>query len=69
QAAARPFCCEVCGRSYKHGGSLVNHRQTHTTGLFRCAACHKAFYNLMALKNHRRTHAERRRHRCGLCPK
>ncbi|NXC47218.1 ZN646 protein, partial [Penelope pileata] len=55
-AATRPFRCEQCGRSYKHAGSLVNHRQSHATGLFRCPACPKAFGNLMALKNHRRSH-------------
>ncbi|XP_019352672.2 zinc finger protein 646 [Alligator mississippiensis] len=67
--AERPFRCELCGRSYRHAGSLINHRQTHKTGLFRCGVCHKAFYNLMALKNHHRIHFEARRHRCQHCPK
>ncbi|KAI5764161.1 ZNF646-like protein [Gulo gulo luscus] len=65
----RPFSCEVCGRSYKHAGSLINHRQSHQTGHFGCQACSKGFSNLMSLKNHRRIHADPRRFRCGECGK
>lgn len=65
----RPFNCDVCGRSYKHAGSLINHKQTHKTGLFHCSICQKQFYNLMALKNHNRTHFETKRYRCPECPK
>ncbi|XP_067391333.1 zinc finger protein 646 [Emydura macquarii macquarii] len=68
-ASERPFCCEQCGRSYKHAGSLINHKQTHKTGLFRCSICQKLFYNLMALKNHNRIHFETKRYKCGQCPK
>ncbi|XP_061444301.1 zinc finger protein 646 [Rhineura floridana] len=65
----RPFQCDICGRSYKHAGSLINHKQTHKTGLFHCGVCQKQFYNLMALKNHNRTHFETKRYRCPECPK
>uniref|UniRef100_A0A8D0XVB2 Zinc finger protein 646 n=1 Tax=Sus scrofa TaxID=9823 RepID=A0A8D0XVB2_PIG len=65
----RPFSCEVCGRSYKHAGSLINHRQSHQTGHFGCQACSKGFSNLMSLKNHRRIHADPRRFRCAECGK
>lgn len=65
----RPFSCEVCGRSYKHAGSLINHRQSHQTGHFGCQACSKGFSNLMSLKNHRRIHADPRRFRCSECGK
>nr|XP_035974843.1 zinc finger protein 646 isoform X3 [Halichoerus grypus] len=68
-SAERPFSCEVCGRSYKHAGSLINHRQSHQTGHFGCQACSKGFSNLMSLKNHRRIHADPRRFRCGECGK
>ncbi|XP_012587460.1 PREDICTED: zinc finger protein 646 isoform X2 [Condylura cristata] len=63
-SSERPFSCEVCGRSYKHAGSLINHRQSHQTGHFGCQACSKGFSNLMSLKNHRRIHADPRRFRC-----
>uniref|UniRef100_A0A670JNW3 C2H2-type domain-containing protein n=1 Tax=Podarcis muralis TaxID=64176 RepID=A0A670JNW3_PODMU len=65
----RPFQCDVCERSYKHAGSLINHKQTHKTGLFHCGVCQKQFFNLMALKNHNRTHFETKRYRCPECPK
>ncbi|KAM4697674.1 zinc finger protein 646 [Rhinophrynus dorsalis] len=65
----RPFRCEVCGRSYRHAGSLINHKQTHKTGVFRCAICQKRFFNLMAMKNHNRIHFEVKRHKCLDCGK
>lgn len=65
----RPFSCEVCGRTYKHAGSLINHRQSHQTGHFGCQACSKGFSNLMSLKNHRRIHADPRQFRCSECGK
>ncbi|NWU73908.1 ZN646 protein, partial [Pterocles burchelli] len=57
----RPFRCDVCGRSYRHSGSLVNHKRTHQTGDFGCGACAKRFPNLGALRGHLRGH--RRGHR------
>ncbi|KAG8432077.1 hypothetical protein GDO86_018828 [Hymenochirus boettgeri] len=65
----RPFRCEVCGRSYRHAGSLINHKQTHKTGIFRCSICQKPFFNLMAMKNHNRIHFELKRHKCLDCGK
>ncbi|XP_073403553.1 zinc finger protein 646 [Dendrobates tinctorius] len=65
----RPFHCEVCSRSYRHAGSLINHKQTHKTGIFRCPICQKRFFNLMAMKNHNRIHFELKRHKCLDCGK
>ncbi|KAG8548721.1 hypothetical protein GDO81_024463 [Engystomops pustulosus] len=65
----RPYRCEVCGRSYRHAGSLINHKQTHKTGVFRCSICQKRFFNLMAMKNHNRIHFELKRHTCLDCGK
>ncbi|KAJ1125618.1 hypothetical protein NDU88_004042 [Pleurodeles waltl] len=65
----RPFRCEVCGRSYRHAGSLINHKQAHKTGLFRCGVCQKRFFNMMALKNHNRIHFEMKRYKCSDCGK
>ncbi|XP_069508012.1 zinc finger protein 646 [Ambystoma mexicanum] len=65
----RPFSCEICGRSYRHAGSLINHKQTHKTGLFRCSVCQKRFFNMMALKNHNRIHFEIKRFKCTECGK
>ena len=58
---ARQYKCEQCGRSYRHAGSLLNHKKSHKTGVFRCLVCQKRFYNLLALKNHQRSHFDVKR--------
>lgn len=67
----RRYKCDQCGRSYRHAGSLLNHKKSHKTGVFRCVTCQKRFYNLLALKNHQRSHFDVKRlvksnelHRC-----
>lgn len=57
----RQFRCEQCGRSYRHAGSLLNHKKSHKTGVFKCLVCQKRFYNLLALKNHQRSHFDVKR--------
>uniref|UniRef100_A0A4W5KH43 Si:dkey-89b17.4 n=1 Tax=Hucho hucho TaxID=62062 RepID=A0A4W5KH43_9TELE len=52
----RPHKCDQCGRGYRHPCSLLNHKKSHKTGVFRCLVCQKRYYNLLALKNHQRTH-------------
>ncbi|CAL8264191.1 unnamed protein product [Arctogadus glacialis] len=66
---ARQYKCEQCGRSYRHAGSLLNHKKSHKTGVFRCLVCQKRFYNLLALKNHQRSHFDVKRHACHECGK
>ncbi|XP_015237875.1 PREDICTED: zinc finger protein 646-like isoform X1 [Cyprinodon variegatus] len=65
----RQFKCDQCGRSYRHAGSLLNHKKSHKTGVFRCVICLKRFYNLLALKNHQRSHFDIKRHACHECGK
>lgn len=57
----RQYRCDQCGRSYRHAGSLLNHKKSHKTGVFRCVTCQKRFYNLLALKNHQRSHFDIKR--------
>lgn len=57
----RQYKCDQCGRSYRHAGSLLNHKKSHKTGVFRCLVCQKRFYNLLALKNHQRSHFDTKR--------
>ncbi|XP_024243192.1 zinc finger protein 646 [Oncorhynchus tshawytscha] len=65
----RQYKCDQCGRAYRHAGSLLNHKKSHKTGVFRCMVCQKRFYNLLALKNHQRTHFDVKRHTCNECGK
>ncbi|XP_017274022.1 zinc finger protein 62 homolog isoform X2 [Kryptolebias marmoratus] len=65
----RRYKCDQCGRSYRHAGSLLNHKKSHKTGVFRCVICQKRFYNLLALKNHQRSHFDIKRHACNECGK
>ncbi|KAL2078051.1 hypothetical protein ACEWY4_025736 [Coilia grayii] len=65
----RLFKCEQCGRAYRHAGSLLNHKKSHKTGVFRCYVCQKRFYNLLALKSHERTHFDIKKHTCTECGK
>ncbi|XP_030630411.1 zinc finger protein 729 [Chanos chanos] len=69
RAGERQYKCDQCGRSYRHAGSLLNHKKSHKTGVFRCLVCQKRFYNLLALKNHQRTHFDVKKHRCTECGK
>lgn len=68
-ASDRLFKCEQCGRAYRHAGSLLNHKKSHKTGVFRCYVCQKRFYNLLALKSHERTHFDIKKHTCSECGK
>ncbi|XP_034413850.1 zinc finger protein 646 isoform X2 [Cyclopterus lumpus] len=68
-AEDRQYKCDQCGRSYRHAGSLLNHKKSHKTGVFRCLICQKRFYNLLALKNHQRSHFDIKRHTCHECGK
>uniref|UniRef100_A0A8C8B4G6 C2H2-type domain-containing protein n=1 Tax=Otus sunia TaxID=257818 RepID=A0A8C8B4G6_9STRI len=70
----RPYACGVCGKTYRHGGSLVNHRQTHQTGVFPCAVCAgppvcgRSYKHAGSLVNHRQTHTTGL-FRCAACHK
>ncbi|MFT7797685.1 zinc finger protein 62 homolog isoform X1 [Arapaima gigas] len=65
----RPFVCDICSRTYRHAGSLLNHKNTHKTGNFSCSFCSKPFYNAMALRNHTRIHTQKKKHICNICGK
>ncbi|KAM9816947.1 uncharacterized protein znf646 [Neosynchiropus ocellatus] len=65
----RQYKCDQCGRSYRHAGSLLNHKKSHKTGIYRCLVCQKRFYNLLALKNHQRSHFDVKRYACSECGK
>uniref|UniRef100_A0A3B3ZMB4 C2H2-type domain-containing protein n=1 Tax=Periophthalmus magnuspinnatus TaxID=409849 RepID=A0A3B3ZMB4_9GOBI len=65
----RPFACDLCGRTYRHAGSLVNHKNSHKTGEYLCSICNNSYSNQLALKNHLRIHFAFKRHSCLKCGK
>lgn len=65
----RPFACDQCGRTYRHAGSLVNHRNSHKTGEYYCSVCNNTYSNQLAMKNHLRTHFAFKKHSCQNCGK
>lgn len=65
----RPFACDQCGRTYRHAGSLVNHRNSHKTGEYYCSVCNNTYSNQLAMKNHLRTHFAYKKHSCQNCGK
>lgn len=56
----RPFKCHTCGKSYRHSGSLINHKRSHQVGVFHCSVCSKKYPHLAALRSHLRLHRARR---------
>lgn len=68
-AEERPFSCDQCGRTYRHAGSLVNHRNSHKTGEYCCSVCSNTYSNQLAMKNHLRTHFANKKHSCPKCGK
>lgn len=69
EADQRPFSCDQCGRTYRHAGSLVNHRNSHKTGEYCCSVCSNTYSNQLAMKNHLRTHFANKKHSCPKCGK
>ncbi|NXG59204.1 ZN646 protein, partial [Hemiprocne comata] len=51
----RRFSCGLCGKSYRHGGSLANHRHSHRAGPFACPVCARPCPNMAAFRNHLRS--------------
>ncbi len=55
----RRFKCHICGKRYRHAGSLINHKRSHQTGVFQCSICRKSYPHLAALRSHLRIHKGR----------
>lgn len=46
-----PFVCQICGKAFKHAGSLSMHRRLHR-GHTQCPVCHKVFSRTYYMKVH-----------------
>lgn len=69
ESGRRPFACEECGKTYRHAGSLANHKNLHKIGEYHCNVCNSTYPNRLAMKNHLRLHFAQKKHNCQECGK
>ena len=68
----RPFGCNICGRKFKRGCHLRDHKQIHERSdmmKFICDICDKSFVSLDTLKRHRKIHSPEKPFKCEVCSK
>ena len=68
----RPFGCDICGRKFKRGCHLRDHKQIHERSdmrTFICDICDKIFVSLDTLKRHKKIHSPEKPYKCEVCSK